>query len=95
MTVRERWEAVVKEYTEKGAYMQTDMHAKFLASRCPDTSPKGTARCNRMHSLAVDTSLSSRYNALQWVVHIMQSVYILMQSLFSSVVDYKTRKGIV
>jgi len=31
-TVQERWSAVVKEYTEKGAYAQTDMHAKFLAS---------------------------------------------------------------
>jgi hypothetical protein len=40
-TVRERWEAVVKEYTEKGAYAQTDMRAKFLASRCPD---KGNVR---------------------------------------------------
>jgi len=40
-TVQERWEAVVKEYTEKGAYAQTDMHAKFLASRCPE---KGNVR---------------------------------------------------
>ena len=31
-TVREWWEAVVREYTEKGAYAQTDMRAKFLAS---------------------------------------------------------------
>jgi len=36
LTVQERWEAVVKEYTEKGAYVQTDMRAKFLASRCPE-----------------------------------------------------------
>jgi len=40
-TVQERWEAVVKEYTEKGAYVQTDMRAKFLASRCPE---KGNVR---------------------------------------------------
>ena len=40
-TVRERWEAVVKEYTEKGVYVQTDMRAKFLASRCPK---KGNVR---------------------------------------------------
>jgi hypothetical protein len=40
-TVRERWVAVVKEYTEKGAYAQTDMRAKFLASRCPE---KGNVR---------------------------------------------------
>jgi len=32
---------VVKEYTEKGAYAQTDMRAKFLASRCPE---KGNVR---------------------------------------------------
>ena len=36
VTVQERWEAVVREYTEKGAYAQTDMRAKFLASRCPE-----------------------------------------------------------
>jgi len=31
-TVQERWSAVVKEYTEKGAYAQMDMRAKFLVS---------------------------------------------------------------
>jgi len=36
VTVQERWEAVVKEYMEKGAYVQTDMRTKFLASRCPE-----------------------------------------------------------
>jgi hypothetical protein len=41
VTVEERWKAVVKEYTEKGAYAQTDMRAKFLASRCPE---KGNVR---------------------------------------------------
>jgi hypothetical protein len=41
VTVRERWEAVIKEYTEKGVYAQTDMRAKFLASRC---SEKGNVR---------------------------------------------------
>jgi hypothetical protein len=40
-TVKERWEAVVKEYTVKGAYAQTEMRAKFLMSRCPE---KGNAR---------------------------------------------------
>src|ERR1700678_3175938 len=34
-TVKERWEAVVKEYTVKGVYAQTEMRAKFLTSRCP------------------------------------------------------------
>ena len=33
-TVKERWDAVVKEYTVKGAYAQTEMRAKFLTSRC-------------------------------------------------------------
>jgi hypothetical protein len=40
-TVRERWEAVVVEYTQKGAYAQTDLRAKFLVSRCPE---KGNVR---------------------------------------------------
>ena len=35
-TVRERWEAVVKEYMIKGAFAQTEMRAKFLTSRCPE-----------------------------------------------------------
>jgi hypothetical protein len=33
-TVKERWDAVVKEYTIKGAFAQTEMRAKFLTSRC-------------------------------------------------------------
>ena len=40
-TVHARWEAVVTEYTQKGAYAQTDLRAKFLASRCPE---KGNVR---------------------------------------------------
>jgi hypothetical protein len=40
-TVHERWDAVVKEYTVKGAYAQTEMRAKFLTSRCPE---KGNAK---------------------------------------------------
>ncbi len=37
-TVRERWEAIVKEYTEKGAYAQTDLRARFLETKCPEKS---------------------------------------------------------
>ena len=40
-TVKERWEVVVKEYTVKGAYTQTEMRAKFLTLRCGE---KGNAR---------------------------------------------------
>ena len=35
-TVKERWEAVVREYTVKGVYAQTEMRAKFLMLRCPE-----------------------------------------------------------
>ena len=35
-TVKERWEAVVREYTIKGVYAQTEIRAKFLISRCPE-----------------------------------------------------------
>ena len=34
--MKERWEAVVKEYTVKGVYAQTEMRAKFLTSRCAE-----------------------------------------------------------
>ena len=40
-TVKERWDAVVMEYSKKSAYAQTDLRAKFLAMRCPD---KGNPR---------------------------------------------------
>ena len=33
-TMMERWEAVVKEYTQKGVYMKMELRAKFLMSRC-------------------------------------------------------------
>ena len=35
-TVKERWEAVVREYTVKGVYAQTEIRAKFLMLRCPE-----------------------------------------------------------
>ncbi|PPQ83632.1 hypothetical protein CVT26_000950 [Gymnopilus dilepis] len=35
-SVKERWEEIVKEFTQKGAYAQTDLRTKFLESRCPD-----------------------------------------------------------
>ena len=40
-TVKDRWDAIVTEYTEKGAYAQTDLRARFLESKCPD---KGNVR---------------------------------------------------
>ena len=35
-TVKERWQAIVTEYTDKGAYVQTNLHGRFLESKCPD-----------------------------------------------------------
>ncbi|KAJ3492715.1 hypothetical protein NLJ89_g11176 [Agrocybe chaxingu] len=40
-TVKDRWDAIVVEYMEKGAYAQTELHSKFLDSKCPD---KGNIR---------------------------------------------------
>ena len=40
-TVLERWESIVTEYMEKGAYTQTDLRGRFLESKCPD---KGNVR---------------------------------------------------
>jgi gag-polypeptide of LTR copia-type/Zinc knuckle len=40
-TVKQRWDAIIHEYTEKGAFAQTEMRAKFLDLKCPD---KGDAR---------------------------------------------------
>jgi len=34
--VRERWEAVVKEFSKKSAYAQADLHAKFMGMQCPE-----------------------------------------------------------
>ena len=36
LTVKEQWEAIVTEYTEKGAYAQTDLCSRFLESKCPE-----------------------------------------------------------
>ncbi|KAF5378320.1 hypothetical protein D9615_008779 [Tricholomella constricta] len=35
-TVKERWDAIVAEYTDKGAYAQNELRTKFLESKCPD-----------------------------------------------------------
>jgi len=40
-TVKERWDAVVMEFSKKSAYAQADMQANFMAMRCPD---KGNPR---------------------------------------------------
>ena len=40
-SVKERWDAIVKEYTDKGVYAHTELRTKFLESRCPD---KGNIR---------------------------------------------------
>src|SRR6266567_3373762 len=40
-TIKERWDAIVVEYTLKGAYAQTDMRQKFMDMRCAD---KGNVR---------------------------------------------------
>ena len=41
VTVKERWDAVVKEFSKKSAYAQTDLRAKFMAMRCPEkTNPR-------------------------------------------------------
>jgi hypothetical protein len=41
MTVKQWWDAIVYEYTEKGTFAQTEMRAKFLDLKCPE---KGDVR---------------------------------------------------
>ena len=40
-TIKERWNTITSEYTEKGAFAQTDLRTRFLESKCPD---KGNVR---------------------------------------------------
>jgi len=35
-TVRERWQVIEADFTEKGTFAQTEMRARFLDSKCPD-----------------------------------------------------------
>jgi len=35
-TVKDRWDAITSEFTEKGAFAQTEMRAKFLGMKCPE-----------------------------------------------------------
>ena len=35
-TMKEQWEAVVREYTVKGIYPQTKIRARFLLMKCPE-----------------------------------------------------------
>jgi hypothetical protein len=40
--VKDRWEAVVKEFSKKSAYARADLRAKFMAMRCPEKKePEG------------------------------------------------------
>jgi hypothetical protein len=39
--VKDRWDAIVAEYTDKGTYAQTELRTKFLESCCPE---KGNIR---------------------------------------------------
>ena len=40
-TVKERWDAITTEYTEKGTFAQTDLRTRFLESKCQE---KGNVR---------------------------------------------------
>jgi len=40
-SVKEQWDAIITEYTKKGAFTQTDLRTRFLESKCPD---KGNLR---------------------------------------------------
>ena len=40
-TVKERWDAITTEYTEKDTFAQTDLRTRFLESKCPE---KGNVR---------------------------------------------------
>lgn len=35
--MKERWDLIVKEYTEKGAYAQTELRIPFLKTKCRET----------------------------------------------------------
>src|SRR6266478_9627495 len=35
-TVRERWQVIETDFTEKGTFAQTELRAKFLDMKCPD-----------------------------------------------------------
>jgi hypothetical protein len=40
-SVKERWEAITTEFTQKGAFAQTELRARFLDMKCPE---KGNVR---------------------------------------------------
>jgi len=35
-SIKEWWDAIITEYTEKGAFAQMDLRTRFLESKCPD-----------------------------------------------------------
>ena len=35
-TVKEWWDVIITEYTEKAAFTQTDLQMCFLESKCPE-----------------------------------------------------------
>jgi gag-polypeptide of LTR copia-type len=39
--VKDCWDAIVAEYSAKGTFAQTELHSKFLQSKCPE---KGNVR---------------------------------------------------
>jgi hypothetical protein len=41
LSVKERWEAITTEFTQKGAFAQTELRARFLDMKCPE---KGNVR---------------------------------------------------
>lgn len=53
LTVEERWRAIEKEYTEKGAYAQTELRQKFLESKCQDKVNVREFRSTILSSLPV------------------------------------------
>lgn len=58
--MKERWAAIVEEYTSKGVYAQTDLRQKFMDMRCPDNGNVREFLDSRSTILAsLPTSLSN------------------------------------
>jgi hypothetical protein len=40
-SLKDRWDLIVKEYTQKGAFSQAELRSRFMDSKCPE---KGNVR---------------------------------------------------
>ena len=84
-SLSDRWSLIVKEYTQKGAFAQAELHSRFMDSKCPD---KGNV-CEFLDDLRVEKEKLATYRVTikdkDYQSTIISSLPIFLSNFASSI----------